>query len=273
MKKFGELWRQAHPSAWCYLFGDQLAAHKVPSTVKDALEMGVMCWLLPANTSHFLQPLDDTIFARFKKILGSSAAKIRLHQDASPLQIRMAMNQAGFEAEKEAFTDRVIQRSFQNTGLYPFDPERILHLLDLNAGTSIKSTRESHVQVMIRSVEHLFSKKKGETKMKDGKARVAASTLFSPFELLAAAEAEEKRKEDEANAKAEAKRVKQEERESKRRALTCHVDGCTVKTKKEGGARGWFQCNVCGSIFCKNHEGEFLKHVVFCGADSEEKWL
>ena len=161
MKKFGELCRQRHPSAWCYLFVDQLSAHKVPTTVKDALEMGVMCWLLPANTSHFLQPLDDTIFAWFKKILGSSAAKIRLHQDASPLQVRMAMNQAGFEAEKKAFTDRVIQRSFQNNSLYPFDPDWILHLLDLNAGTNIKSTQESHIQVMICSVKYLFSKKKG----------------------------------------------------------------------------------------------------------------
>ena len=181
------------------------------------------------------------------------------------------MNQAGFEAEKKAFTDRVIQRSFQNNSLYPFDPDWILHLLDLNAGANIKSTQESHEQVMICSVEHLFSKKKGKIKMKDGKARVAALTLFSPFKLVAVAEAKEKRKEDKASAKAEAKRVKEEERETKRRALTCHVDGCTVKTKKEGRARGWFRCNVCEGIFCKSHEGEFLEHVVFCGFDSEEK--
>jgi hypothetical protein len=138
MEKFGKIWRTAHPTMYCYLFGDQLAAHKTVTTVRNTLENNVMCWLLPANTSHFLQPLDDTVFANFKRILTSLVEKVRLKQDASPLQIKMSLYQCAYAAERHAFTPRIIQRAFLNTGIFPFDPARILHLLALNSVNGAK---------------------------------------------------------------------------------------------------------------------------------------
>ena len=76
MAKFGEIWKHCEPKHYCWLFGDQLAAHKTADIVKNSLADGVMCWLLPANTSHFLQLLDDKVFARFKQILYSFGRKL-----------------------------------------------------------------------------------------------------------------------------------------------------------------------------------------------------
>ena len=69
MERFGKTWSEQNKTDHCWLFGDQLAAHKSVDTVEKALESRVLCWILPANTSHFLQPLDDNVFACFKQIL------------------------------------------------------------------------------------------------------------------------------------------------------------------------------------------------------------
>ena len=66
IEQFGKIWKELHPDEMCWLFGDQLASHKCVETIIAALENNVMCWLLPANTSHFLQPLDEKVFACFK---------------------------------------------------------------------------------------------------------------------------------------------------------------------------------------------------------------
>jgi hypothetical protein len=61
MAKFGELWRTAHPTMHCFLFGDQLVAQKMVTTMRHRLGNNGMCWLLPANTSYFLQPLNNMV--------------------------------------------------------------------------------------------------------------------------------------------------------------------------------------------------------------------
>ena len=76
MEKFASVWAEQLELKFCWLFGDRLAAHKSPDTVEKALKSNVMCWLLPANTLDFLQPLDNTIFAQFKQEL-KTAGKIR----------------------------------------------------------------------------------------------------------------------------------------------------------------------------------------------------
>jgi len=268
MGKFCDIWAAGNPARRCYVFGDQLGAHKSVSMVRDALRKRVMCWLLPANASHFIQPLDDAVFARFKQILGRAGGKLRLRQDATTNEIVMAMFQAAFEAEKEAFTDRIIIRSFANTGIFPFSPARILHLADLNSGKMATETRAEHVQVMINSVSHLFCKDKKKTAMKQGKVRVQASTLFSPFELLAAHELEETEKANKAKAKADAKEKEARERAAKRLARTCLADGCTTRTRIAGGAKSWSCCLWCEGLFCLKHKTYFPTHVAACKDDA-----
>ena len=128
MEKFASIWAEQSESEFCWLFGDQLAAHKSPDTVEKALKNNVMCWLLPANTSHFLQPLDDTIFAWFKQELKMVGKKLGFSHSITPDEITLALYNAGYKAERIAFTPCVIQKAFANTGLWPFNPDRIMEL-------------------------------------------------------------------------------------------------------------------------------------------------
>ena len=108
MEEFSKIWTELNPATYCWLFGDQLAAHKSPDTVEKCLNSHVMCWLLPANTSHFLQPLDDKIFACFKQLLQRSSNNLTVGHTLSPDELAMALYHAGYEAECVVLSDKVI---------------------------------------------------------------------------------------------------------------------------------------------------------------------
>ncbi|MBQ8758165.1 MAG: hypothetical protein IJZ20_00555, partial [Clostridia bacterium] len=69
MKQFFDFWKNFHPGAHCHVFGDQLSFHNDIQLVKEGLRDNILLWRLPKNASHFLQPLDSTCFANFKKTI------------------------------------------------------------------------------------------------------------------------------------------------------------------------------------------------------------
>ena len=145
MDWFGKVWMEQHPTDYCCLFGDQLAAHKCPQTVEKCLEQRVMSWLLPANTSHFLQPLDNKIFAHFKQKLQTCDKKLTVGHTLSFNELSVALYHAGYEAEQSAFTEKVIKWAFENTGLWPFNPKQMLELTAKNMGKVDDDSKSKHV--------------------------------------------------------------------------------------------------------------------------------
>jgi len=132
--KFVELWTLQQPGLDVLLFGDQLGIHRQVEVVEEALKKKVYMWSLPANTSHFLQPLDGQPFGLFKKevtILSDEKIVDDLLTDHSTRDANLL---AAYAAERKAFTKPVIVGAFKDVGLYPFDPERIKHLAKENTG-------------------------------------------------------------------------------------------------------------------------------------------
>ncbi len=74
-------------------------------------------WLLPSNTSHFLQPLDHLVFATFKKLIAKETYAAVVYavfagQDLDTLLFGLVL-----DIEQDAFTPRIIRAAFRNTGL------------------------------------------------------------------------------------------------------------------------------------------------------------
>ena len=74
-------------------------------------------------------------------------------------ELTAALYNAGYEAERLAFTERVIVRSFESTGIFPFNPDRIIQLTASNLGTEVKSEKAKYIDAMKKSVEKKFEKK------------------------------------------------------------------------------------------------------------------
>ena len=109
--------------------------------------------MLPPNTSHFLQPLDDTVFARFKQLLSSEFKSYKLSQKISAQDIKRIMYETAYHAEELAFRERIIKLSFANTGMFPWKPDIILGKAKQNAGNEIAATKQKYIDVMKQAVE------------------------------------------------------------------------------------------------------------------------
>ena len=114
-------WAKTHPGKRKLVIGDALPAHFSPKTYILAGEEGIQFFLLPPNSTHFLQPLDVAVFAPLKRAWKkalldykmSESHKTLLKKDFAPL-LKEAVS---------AIKPETVLASFRTTGLVPFNPE------------------------------------------------------------------------------------------------------------------------------------------------------
>lgn len=256
MDLFCREWQVRNPGRDCLLLGDQLQSHRQVEVVRAALKYGVFLWWLVANTSHFLQVLDDKCFAILKRYLPILSEEKIIRALLTSQPTRDCVLQAAYEAERIAFTPTTIKASFKSVGLAPFDRKRVLHLARLNLGMDLPKdgvadqSRAVASQVIRQSHDQHAADSRAVT---TGRATVRKSRIYSGVELLdehseevAANEAAAVAKAASAAAKAtdKVKVAKQKEEQQKERTMaTCRL--CMKRTHRGGG--GWFVCR-CGTF-------------------------
>ena len=96
-------------------------------------EHNIITLCMPAHSSHILQPLDVGCFSPLKKAYG------RKIEDMMRSHIIHITKDDFFPAFREAhftaMTESNIQGGFRGAGLLPFDPERVISMLDLKLHT------------------------------------------------------------------------------------------------------------------------------------------
>ena len=135
LDRFASIW-ELHNSRECILLTDNLRFHHDLDPIIKANDKLVHLVFLPPNTSHFLQPLDDLVFARYKVHLAAFARELAsaLQQQGermSALEIITAVTAA---AEDIAFKVDVVKKSFENCGIWPLNVEKIISLAYVNIG-------------------------------------------------------------------------------------------------------------------------------------------
>ena len=138
MLLFVQWWTTLYPGLNCLLLCDNLEAHRDAEGLRHATSHGAHVFFLPPNTSHFLQPLDDKVFAIYKTCLRKFGNK--LNMKFGKMRQKLAghassvITAATPMAEHIAFSDKHIQEAFKNTGIYPWNPELILTQARKNVG-------------------------------------------------------------------------------------------------------------------------------------------
>ena len=106
LELFG-IWAQVNNQrSTVLLLWDNLPQHRSHNVLTQCENLGVLSQMLPPNSSHFLQPLNNLVFATLQR--------------NSPL-----MGSAVATAFQTAFTPAIIRSSWENVGLWPFSPEVI----------------------------------------------------------------------------------------------------------------------------------------------------
>jgi len=215
----------------------------------------VLCWWLVANTSHWLQVLDDKCFARWKTIVPVLSDDKVIQVLLTNQPTRDCLLEAAYEAERLALTRVTIQAAFKSVGLYPWDRERVVELERVNLGVGLPSDgvadrSRAAAAVVIRQAHD--QRAADQRKMMSGAAVVKKAKVYSGKDLIAQHEArvaahakavaEKEASAGEKEADKAAKAARRAEEAEHRRLLVCRA--CDHRVHR--GGRAWHVCS-CGS--------------------------
>lgn len=281
------------------LFLDSLSSHTQEGTLQLFLQQGIHVVLFPSHTTPLLQPLDNVAFASLKswmKIFEHRRLKSLMPVDTLPSTF---INDIMEEATKAAFTKRVIEAAFRNTGIEPWDPNAILNRL-LPVGHNIKNSvfqffRQPTIESTCEQTKEHVPPIVGETNRRKIVAE-EKNEMFTADEILnlktqenetlantraqvAAQEKEffEKGGEEILRRKEGKKRRREEELEKKRQHIVeksarklarkaLHCNFCEKKFKYD---RHFLYCSTC-KLFCicrwhiGDHKREWKAHLRQC---------
>ena len=105
-----------HNDKQLLLLYDGSSTHFSAELVDWALEQKIILFVIPPHSSHLLQPLDVGCFSPLKKCYNSLAHRY--------MKEHYSMTSLICKAYAMAMTPINIQRSFQKTGIFPFDPNK-----------------------------------------------------------------------------------------------------------------------------------------------------
>lgn len=284
MEAFCDEWRLRNPNQECMLIGDQLGAHRQVEVVRAALKSNVLCWWLVANTSHWLQVLDDKCFARIKKVVPVLSDDKIIQALMTNQPTRDCLLEAAYEAERLALTRETIQAAFKSVGLYPWDRKRVIELARVNLGIGLPSdgvADQSRAAAAVVIRQAYDQRAADQKKVVSGVAVVKKAKVYSGKDLIAQHEARVA-----ANAKAmadkeaaalekeaekAAKAALRAEENEQRKLLVCRA--CDQRVHRS--SKEWHVC-TCGSYrVCppclKNSEGKAMvsAHIVVCSDVSD----
>eukprot|EP01122_Echinamoeba_exundans_P004425 TRINITY_DN1445_c0_g1_i2.p1 TRINITY_DN1445_c0_g1~~TRINITY_DN1445_c0_g1_i2.p1 ORF type:complete len:395 (-),score=69.29 TRINITY_DN1445_c0_g1_i2:175-1359(-) len=180
---------------------DHHTTHEQYNALRFLVERMWKVLFFPPHTTHFLQPLDNVWFARYK----SEAAKaVRQSSFRDALERTVTLSPLasviGVVARK-AFTKESINASFRNTGMHPFDKEKIAVALEKYLGAPSKkpalTAQEETIRLSTDIAKEAF-KATTPIKKRQVKNAPAKSTMFTAEQML---KFDEERQEAAENAK------------------------------------------------------------------------
>jgi hypothetical protein len=92
--------------------------------MRSTLEHKILAFLLVPHSSHLAQPLDATIFGPLKRIL--SGRTTPLFQLGITRIQKAEWIEAYYQAHHQVFSAKNIKAGFSSTGIYPFNPDKVL---------------------------------------------------------------------------------------------------------------------------------------------------
>ena len=255
---------------------DRLAAHLDLEILSLLLKNNIYTFFIPTKSSHLVQPLDQLIFANFKKVLRQ---KIWNFQTTHGYNVKVPIDNLIMESEVEAFTPQVVKKSFEVVGLMPFNIEKmkakVSKFLLEKGGKLIETNDDSstdRIKKMMKSILLAEHSKEKTMKISTEKVIQKNGEVYSVYELQARTLKIQKEKKEKQLKAEELKIKKRKEREKKRkereemrrrrideRKKKRERNLVTVNVKTEERLKN--MCSICHKIYRK---GKDWKICSFC---------
>lgn len=260
------------PGAAFLLFFDNCSIHENLTLLSAAGSKGVQIFFLPPNTTHFLQPLDRTVFAVFKVWLAKRVRERKLTESEESDGVMMC---SIVDAMTASFKKEIICSGWEKTGLWPFNKGRIIELAKTNDSQLNPSTSTFIQSDIVKKISDLLESKKRshEAGVEVVQLTPVKKKMYTSNSLLIEARRQQQEKKENEN-KQEQERIdrevekwikgvereekeqekKKKEKENKRREKTIlkkrnKDNRCKYCEEDEGVDEEWWVCSYCSGWY------------------------
>ena len=126
LAKFAKVMRERCYDKQIILLADNLRSHRTLTTLQMAQYYNITFQMFTPNASHFLQPLDNILFAVFKMALKKTQEELDASLGLLNLKISNSLCCSIATAFRKAFTPHTIRQAFANVGVWPYSHETIM---------------------------------------------------------------------------------------------------------------------------------------------------
>jgi hypothetical protein len=130
LELFEEQWRLLYPELDCVLWLDYADIHYQPELILTMASRGIFILFFMKKSTKFSQPADQRLFGALKHCIAKLAAEAKFTVSLNGGRFDGLLWNACFEAERQAFKPDIIIRSFEETGIFPWNPDRYMSRLD-----------------------------------------------------------------------------------------------------------------------------------------------
>jgi hypothetical protein len=250
--KFKEVMDCQFPGLHPCLILDKLSVHMEDENLRFCLSNNINCVFFPAHATHFLQPSDNVLFTLFKKLLYSKlqVQLLTLRPDIRDLGGILVGIAQDLE---DCLTPELIRASWRNTGMNPWDPDKIRQHAQINAGRRQENAaNDTQVAATARQItQSIIQRDLGDNKKKRIRVQGPKQKLFSGEEILRLQDKEEELRLEEVKVKEEKRAKKRQAKEDAASAREAHV--CRGSSHKNEpapvwkGSGAWLWCETCDS--------------------------
>lgn len=243
------------PGLHAILTMDSLSCHLTYEVLSCGSDNNIHQVFFPRHATHFIQPEDNHIYAGFKKMLYKHVVKLITGMRLNQRDLGTMLVEAAHEAES-SITKAVIIKSWENCGLFPWNPALIRQ--NMNNTNSTATPSESKVGNMAKALTgsmlaEFYGPGEESTAEVNPTRKNRGQNIFSGDEVLKLIEEQREETTKKATEKQETKGNKQKEKEAVQlnRETATRDYSCRGSNHDEGvppvwkGSSNWLWCSSC----------------------------
>jgi hypothetical protein len=136
--------------------------------------------VLPPHSTHRLQPLDVGLFSPLATFYSQQIDQLLTESQGLVRLTKRDFWSLFYEAWKQAFTMKNVQSAWEKTGIYPFNPQRVLSTFEIPQETISQSAKKLKTPSSTRGIRRTFKQLQ-----KEGHVDEDAKILLHASEKLA----------------------------------------------------------------------------------------
>jgi len=123
--EFATWWKSAMGGLDCFLISDCLVTHRNKDIVQFAESLGIHMYNIMPGSSHWFQVHDQQPFGGLKKKMKEAKYSLWTSTMDEPTDGPGILTHLFYQAEEGAFERKILKKTFDDVGLWPWNPEKI----------------------------------------------------------------------------------------------------------------------------------------------------